>query len=219
MLKRYIQENRKSIFITVVFTVALYAVMLLGNRISIDTEVMINNPEGQLNAWYGINRFGLGLFKHVFHLIPISIPFTNVMTVLFFIFAAISWNYSLVTLQKVQNTKAVFVFLLIFVSSPIFAEQFHFTLQSMEIAFALGAEAIAVILVSRWVEKKGIYHAIASSFTGLLFFLLSGLCFSVCVCLPSVVPYPSGGERNFGKRTGGGNFQIHFGASGSFCAV
>ena len=45
MLKRYIQENRKSIFITVVFTVALYAVMLLGNRISIDTEVMINNPE------------------------------------------------------------------------------------------------------------------------------------------------------------------------------
>ena len=64
MLKRYIQENRKSIFITVVFTVALYAVMLLGNRISIDTEVMINNPEGQLNAWYGINRFGLGLFKH-----------------------------------------------------------------------------------------------------------------------------------------------------------
>ena len=127
MLKRYIQENRKSIFITVVFTVALYAVMLLGNRISIDTEVMINNPEGQLNAWYGINRFGLGLFKHVFHLIPISIPFTNVMTVLFFIFAAISWNYSLVTLQKVQNTKAVFVFLLIFVSSPIFAEQFDFT--------------------------------------------------------------------------------------------
>lgn len=171
MLKRYIQENRKSIFITVVFTVALYAVMLLGNRISIDTEVMINNPEGQLNAWYGINRFGLGLFKHVFHLIPISIPFTNVMTVLFFIFAAISWNYSLVTLQKVQNTKAVFVFLLIFVSSPIFAEQFHFTLQSMEIAFALGAEAIAVILVSRWVEKKGIYHAIAAV-------LLLAFCFS-----------------------------------------
>lgn len=154
MLKRYIQENRKSIFITVVFTVALYAVMLLGNRISIDTEVMINNPEGQLNAWYGINRFGLGLFKHVFHLIPISIPFTNVMTVLFFIFAAISWNYSLVTLQKVQNTKAVFVFLLIFVSSPIFAEQFHFTLQSMEIAFALGAEAIAVILVSAGWRKR-----------------------------------------------------------------
>lgn len=207
MLKRYIQENRKSIFITVVFTVALYAVMLLGNRISIDTEVMINNPEGQLNAWYGINRFGLGLFKHVFHLIPISIPFTNVMTVLFFIFAAISWNYSLVTLQKVQNTKAVFVFLLIFVSSPIFAEQFHFTLQSMEIAFALGA------------EKGHLSCHSCSSFTGLLFFLLSGLCFSVCVCLPSVVPYPSGGERNFGKRTGGGNFQIHFGASGSFCAV
>ena len=38
MLKRYIQENRKSIFITVVFTVALYAVMLLGNRISIDDK-------------------------------------------------------------------------------------------------------------------------------------------------------------------------------------
>lgn len=41
----------------------------------------------------------------------------------------------------------------------------------MEIAFALGAEAIAVILVSRWVEKKGIYHAIAAV-------LLLAFCFS-----------------------------------------
>lgn len=160
-LKLFINENKYAIIFLYCLTFATYGIKLFFYSISIDTEIMINNPIELLNSWYAIGRFGLCFIKIAFGLIPINIVLTNCMTVIIIPIAIITWTYVFYEINKAKKSQLVnFIFGAIVITSPLLAEQFNFTLQSFEIIFALILEGIALILINRWILSKKIINLI-----------------------------------------------------------
>ncbi len=171
MLKEYLKDNQKNILIMMCTVLVVYSFIFVTNIISIDTELLITNPDALLMSWYSLGRFGLCYFKKFFHLLPINLFWSNIVTMILFMIGIILWVYVFARLRKQKNTKADLLFMLILAGSPVFAEQFCFTLQSVEISLAFVLEAVAMILVSRFVERSEVISAIIA--VGLLI-----ICFS-----------------------------------------
>ena len=145
------------------FSILLYCVKISQYSISIDTEMMITDPESLLCSWYGIGRFGLCFIIRLLGLIPINIRLMNLLALIFLILSSIAWLcYINLCSNNKNNNIANLVFLMLFTSSPILAEQMGFTLQSFEIMLALFIEAIALILVYYWVTTNKTYFLISS---------------------------------------------------------
>lgn len=153
-MKEFLQQNRKGITIGAAFAVLLYGFKIFFYSISIDTEMLIVEPAALLTSWYQIDRFGLCLFKEFFGLIPIPVRLTNVLTVMFFTAAAVTWLYCFWRIKRSASPGTNLIFLLVLISSPLLAEQFSFTLQSLEMSLAFLLEAIGMIFLNHWIEKK-----------------------------------------------------------------
>lgn len=184
-MKEFVRENKKTILTATIFTMALYVIKMLCYSVSIDTETFLLEPDKVLQSWYRLGRFGLCFLKEALPLIPIHIRFANIMTVLWMILAAIAWLYNFCRLKTHNNPMANLAFMLIITTSPILAEQFSFTLQSMEVAFTFFVEAVGMILTNRWIEGKGWYNgllgvaAVAFSFSCYQSFVFLYICCSI----------------------------------------
>lgn len=149
-MKKFLKDNKWNILFVSILTIAIYSYKLLNYSFSIDTEVMINNPHGQMVSWMITGRWSLYLTKFVFHLIPINITLTNVLAVIFLILNSVIWTYYLESISSIKDYKYNWIFMSAIVSSPILCEQIGFTLQAFEIVFGFFVLAIAMILIENW---------------------------------------------------------------------
>lgn len=169
-MKKYIIENKKSIVSAFLITIMLYIIRLTQYSFSIDTEILINDPDSLLNSWYIIGRYGLCFFKSLFHTKNINIFLTNIVAIFFLISNAILWMYLYSTISNKKGSQiASFVFMLMITSSPILCEQIGFTLQALEIMLALNIEAISILFANKGIENKN-----------KIFLLLSIICLFIC---------------------------------------
>lgn len=149
-MKKFLKENKWNIAVVTILTLLIYIYRLCNNGFSVDTEVMINDPQGQMMSWMITGRWSLYLTKFVFHLIPINITLTNILAVIFLILNAVIWTYYLESISSIKNHKYNWIFMSAIVSSPILCEQIGFTLQAFEIIFGFFVLAIAMILIENW---------------------------------------------------------------------
>ena len=162
-MKEYFVKNKKNITFIFILTIFLYIIRITQYSFSIDTEVLINDPDSLLNSWYVIGRYGLCFFKILFHTKNINIFLTNISAVFFLITNAILWLYLYSTIfRKESSSLANIVFMLMITSSPILCEQIGFTLQALEIMLALNLEAIAILLANKWVKDNKYIYCILS---------------------------------------------------------
>ncbi len=153
-----IRNNKKNIrylLIVVLFTFLLYIFKLTHYSFSIDTEYLINDSNGLLNSWYGIGRYGLCIFKNIFHTLPINITLTSVIATFFLAICSFLWvlYFEIIINKKLKIVSKVIGMLLI-ISSPIMMEQMGFVLQSIEIMVGFSLSAIGSILFVDYFEKK-----------------------------------------------------------------
>lgn len=153
-MKKFLKENKWNIVIVTILTLIIYIYRLYNNGFSVDTEVMINDSQGQMMSWMITGRWSLYLTKFVFHLIPINITLTNILAVMFLILNAIIWTYYLERISSINDYKYNWVFMSAFVSSPILCEQIGFTLQAFEIIFGLFMMALGMFLLEAWMNNQ-----------------------------------------------------------------
>lgn len=77
------KKNIRCLLIVVLFTFFLYIFKLIHYSFSIDTETLISDSNGLFNGWYSMGRYGLCIFKNIFHTLPINITLTNVIATFF----------------------------------------------------------------------------------------------------------------------------------------
>ena len=138
-IKNFIVKYKISFIGTIILTFIIYGIRLFNYNISIDTEVLINSFNEQITSWNSIHRYTLGIIKNLFHLYPFNYYLSNFLMILFF-FLSIYFLYYIIdsTFMKSRaNNKKIILFNLLIISSPIFAEQFSFTLQCAEVAISL----------------------------------------------------------------------------------
>ena len=168
----YLKQSKVSIIIIVGFVLFAFGLRLISQSFSIDTELYINEigSEGRWQWWISLNRWGLVLLNQIFQMDTLPIYASNFLTVALIIAYSIGFNYLFYTYMKEEYKanflKYQFIFPILFVTNPIFAEQYNFILQNVSVAFTILLIPIILLGIDRASEcekriKKYIYYAIA----------------------------------------------------------
>jgi len=130
---------KNNIALLIAITIALffcYGIKLFQYSIGIDTEQFLAHKTQQFEHFVQIGRFGFTFLHWLLHINEFN-PFTASLSTFCLIWLfTVSWSYIIAIFQqKTEKNYALIPFALVFITSPIWAEQFYFTLQSTEVAF------------------------------------------------------------------------------------
>ena len=131
----YLKKSKYSILIITVFILLAFGERIISQSFSIDTELYIDQigTAGRWDWWITLNRWGLVLLNNIFQLGSLPIFASNFLTVMLIIAYSIGFNYLFYKYTKddykEKFLKYQFIFPILFVTNPIFAEQYNFILQ------------------------------------------------------------------------------------------
>lgn len=155
-LNDYLKKSKLSIWISIAFLFASYGLMLISSSFSIDSECYINDPIYEFNWWKNLGRWGLTFINKLFNLKNLVLYFNDYLTVIMLILFIIAFGYLIYLYMPKEYEKAYlktqFILPIIFLSSPIFAEQFSFSMQN--VAVSLGMLLIAVLFIAYYYAKN-----------------------------------------------------------------
>jgi len=164
----------------------LHGAKLNSDIIGIDTEDIIHLRDGFYGGWLQTGRQGLVFLKCLTGNLQFNPYFSGLMTLL--LFSASTGAFFLLwdrtgglstgglsggTKRRAFGRADLWAWALgglLWISHPVMAEQFYFSLQSMEICVCLLATALALYLSSRWAEGHGPLQAAGSVLLLLLTF-------------------------------------------------
>ncbi|HIU76811.1 MAG TPA: glucosyltransferase domain-containing protein [Candidatus Pelethocola excrementipullorum] len=153
---KFVSSYKKMILLLAVVMLYCYGMRLFYYDISIDSEIALDSQSTMTLSWIGINRFGLWLTKKIF-MINTFVPYaSNFLMILFlgcsaFTFCYCIWQWN----GKNEKYKLFYyVFPLLYVTAPIFAEQFNFALQGFEIAWATFLCILSAYFTGKWIFLK-----------------------------------------------------------------
>ncbi len=147
----FIKKSKLSIIIIVFFILLTFGQRLLSNSISMDTEYYIRSYQTTYNAFLSLGRPSLLGINEIFGFSKL-IPFVSVfLTLILMLVYSILINYLFYISMKGKYKKVFlkyqFILPIIFISSPIFAEQYNFIFQSVGVALGITLVPVSLLLV------------------------------------------------------------------------
>ena len=148
----FAKQHRGVIGVLCLTLLFLYGVRIFYYDFSIDSETALTSQQELLNSWLTIDRYGLVFTKKLF-LMHTFVPYvSNFLMILTLGFSAFFFDFCVQ--EWIGEDRRFRLFFYLFpaacVSAPCLAEQFFFTLQSFEIAWAWMLCTFSVYCFSRW---------------------------------------------------------------------
>jgi len=185
--KSFMKKNYIIIILIFIAGLLIYGFKLTHYSISIDTEVIINNYDAMMNSWLSIGRFSLIFIKWIFHLNPFNAMFATWTMIICFVLSVILLIYIFYKISKGKiNSIQMLLFGLMILTSPIFAEQFNFLLQSAEVAFTMILLNIGLYFFYKGITKNRLYFIITIIFFAFCYgcyqaFVPLSICLLMCI--------------------------------------
>lgn len=152
-LIEYIKKSKKTLLLILIVLIITYWGRLISNSFSIDTELYIQDYKSSFEWWFNLQRWGLVLLNKLFKVGPLVISFNTIITVIFIYIYSILFNYLFYINIDKKYQKNYFkyqsIFSLLFITNPIFAEQYNFLNQSLSVSLAICLIPISLILINR----------------------------------------------------------------------
>ncbi|MBR1376743.1 MAG: glucosyltransferase domain-containing protein [Bacilli bacterium] len=147
------------ILFVIVLVFSLYKIINIS--FSYDTDIFILNHKIMMNSWIGISRFGLVFLKYIFHLYgDINIRTLNILTYInIFIYSSLFLKFMKAD-RKDNNLLRNILSIVLIITSPILLEQYNFTLQSVEVSFAMILMVISFITTYKYLKDDMIVYGI-----------------------------------------------------------
>ena len=153
-MKENLKKYRSCLFVTGLLAFLVHGAKLNAGIIGIDTEDLLHLQDDFYGGWLHTGRQGLVFLKYVLGNAHFNPYFAGSMTLLLFgaAVAAFLWLWDR-TGGKAEEGLAWGCGSLLWISHPAMAEQFYFSLQSMEICLAMVLTAAALYLSFQWVDR------------------------------------------------------------------
>ncbi len=153
----FIKRNREGALFSGAAALFVYWGWLTSADITVDSEIMMTDPQSMMASWLGINRFGLVFTKHLFGMTSFVPSVSKVLTVCMLWITAMFFSFCVYKWSAEQKRFLIFsaAFPALYLTAPCFAEQFYFTLQSFEVVFALFLCGAAVYGAGQLVFFRG----------------------------------------------------------------
>lgn len=170
-MKEFLKENRWGILGLFIVGIITYGIRLVSSTISIDTECVMIDQIALCNGWFSMGRYVLAGIKYI-EIIPFNIHIANIGMFLFFFLSILVWMGQLEKLFDRRNKIANVLFGLLILTTPILAEQFGYTLQNIEVAFAFLLFSIGMGTIQKFVYEN-------SKINGLISIILFSITFGM----------------------------------------
>lgn len=152
----FLKNNYKAIISITFITLLLYGIKLFNFGLSIDNEQCISNAESIYGSWISIGRLGLVATKEIFGLYQYNPYFASILILILLPISCICFTFSFSVLTKHKiKPKFYVIFSLLYISSPILAEQLGFVMQASEVLLGIIISSLCAIWI---IEYKKNYH-------------------------------------------------------------
>jgi len=158
-LKNFCDFCKNNIPLLIATTLILffcYGIKLFQQSIGIDTELFMWNKSDTLEWYISIGRFGLSCLTWLLNVKGFN-PFTAFLSTFCFVWLfTILWAYIIAIFCKnTGENNALIPFVLVFASSPVWAEQFYFVHQAREVALMVLLCPCAIyVMFSGFMDNK-----------------------------------------------------------------
>lgn len=128
---QYFKENLISNLMLLLLILSAYGIRLAYYTVGLDTAGMLANYEGMLKHYISIGRFGVSFTKILLGFNSLQLWELSFLTILFLYLAVLVWGFLFLQFSPQTHTKGLkctWVFGAIFITAPLLAEQFMFTL-------------------------------------------------------------------------------------------
>ena len=156
-----ISEREMRILITGALLTAALSVggKLLYPTVSFDMEIMLNKPDALYSSWLGFGRWALVVFKYLTNMWYMNPAMEAVLLFVNTALAAFAWSALILLYAPERRPLAAVSFSVLFLTHPIFGEQYIYMLQAAGVSFALFLGAISLYLMTEGLLKKSPLHA------------------------------------------------------------
>lgn len=176
--KEFIKKSKYSIIIILFFIIFAFGQRLISNSFSIDTEVYMYNIENNVNWdwWNSLSRWSAVWINKALEIKMFPIYATNCLTLIIMFLYSIAFNFlfyiNLKESYKDTFTKYQFVFPIIFLTNPIFAEQYNFIHQNVSIALGILMIPMSLLLFNNAENGASKFKRVESYILGILLAVL-----------------------------------------------
>lgn len=133
----------------------VFGLRVIRGNIFLDSEITVLQPEFMHHVWLGVNRFGMVFTGWLFGMNRLVPYLSN------FLMAVVMWACGLLLSFCVYSWSGhsrryrwfLYLFPLLFLTAPVWAEQYLFVLQSFEIAFGILLAIAAAFCVEQFVRQ------------------------------------------------------------------
>ena len=173
----FLKKSFPSILIVAFFILLAFCQKIGDNSFSIDTEHYLFSYSNTFDWWISLNRWGLVFVNKLFGFTPLIISLSNFLTIIMMLVYSIVFSYlfylHIDDRYKELYIKFQFILPVIFLTSPIFAEQYNFINQNFGVSFGFFLEGISLILLYYSDILKGKLHKLLFVFCSILLSVLS----------------------------------------------
>ena len=147
-MREYYEKHKWMLALTVLLTVICFGGHAISTNIGIDTEQYILGDYGKSWIIQSLGRFGYYYSVMAMNGGHYSPYMNGIMFLVFFCSAALLWPYVFYKISGRDDRYSSYIlFPCIFLTNPIWAAQFYFTLQQGAVAFGIFLQAVSFLLL------------------------------------------------------------------------
>ena len=143
------------IFLPVIAVLVIaYGGKVTYQTVSLDLEIMLERPDSLYRAWTSFGRWSLILYKWIFCMWKYNAGIETGLLILNLAAGMLVFAYLLDTLTEGKNSLGVAAFTVLYLTHPVWGEQFLYMLQAAAISFAVFLMPVALMLYTDGLRGK-----------------------------------------------------------------
>lgn len=131
-----------------------YGGKVIYQTVSLDMEIMLAHPNALYQTWSAFGRWGLLVYKWIFCMWNYNAGIETGLLLLNLAAAMFAFAYLLDTLTEGKNPLGVAVFTALYLTHPVWGEQFLYMLQAAAISFAVFLMPVSLMLYTDGLRGK-----------------------------------------------------------------
>ena len=131
-IRQYISNHWKLVIIIPVLTLLSYGFFVFSGNVRYDTDILMITP-GTDMGWSDLGRYGMVFIQKMFGLDVYSYVYFGILFYIFYVLAIELLVYFIYDVSGFDEKYKYWIFVMLYVTSPIFLFQLYFTLQEAEI--------------------------------------------------------------------------------------
>lgn len=153
-LRSFLKTRLILVFEGILAVLFIYGPKIFNISIGIDADIFLDGTERNRTIWLASGRFGLVLMQYIFKHFGTNVCADTFLACCLLLASGIICAYMLYRANNGIDTMYLSLFLIFYLSSPIWVESIYFSFQAAEVMMTVALSPVLVCLLFNWLEDK-----------------------------------------------------------------